>query len=46
MLAHQVHVITLDDGRISRQEVFCGGRWDPATQAEIQQGLDSARAAT
>jgi ketosteroid isomerase-like protein len=43
MLAHQAHVITVTDGRISRQEVFCGGRWDAATQAEIQQGLQSAR---
>ena len=43
MLAHQVHVITVADGRITQQAVFCGGRWDAATQAEIQQGLAAAR---
>jgi hypothetical protein len=43
MLAHQVHVITVFEGRISRHEVFCGGRWDPATQAEIQQSREAAR---
>ena len=43
MLAHQAHVITVVDGRISRHEVFCGGRWDAATQAEIQQGLETSR---
>jgi ketosteroid isomerase-like protein len=45
MLAHQAHVITVADGRIVRQEVFCGGRWDAATQVEIQQNLEAARGA-
>jgi hypothetical protein len=38
-------VITGADGRIVRQEVFCGGRWDAATQVEIQQNLEAARGA-
>jgi hypothetical protein len=33
--AHQSHVIELDGDRIRRQEMFCGGRWDSARQAEI-----------
>ena len=43
MLAHQVHVITVADGRITRQEVYCGGRWDAATQAEIEQSREASR---
>jgi hypothetical protein len=33
--AHQSHVIELDGDRISRVEMFCGGRWDSARQTEI-----------
>jgi hypothetical protein len=39
MAARQVHVIELADGRISRQEMWCGGRWDPTVQAEIAAAL-------
>jgi hypothetical protein len=34
--AHHAHVITLDSsGRIHKDVVFCGGRWDAALLAEI-----------
>lgn len=33
--AHQSHVIQLEDGRIRHHEMFCGGRWSSARQAEI-----------
>ena len=35
MAAHQVHVIELADDRISRVQMWCGGRWSPGRQAEI-----------
>jgi hypothetical protein len=35
--AHQSHVIELDGDRIRRHEMFCGGRWNSARQAEIAQ---------
>lgn len=35
--AHHVHLLTLaDDGRISEDHVFCGGRWDAALLAEME----------
>jgi hypothetical protein len=34
--AHQVHVFTVDGGRISRDTVFCGGRWSAALLAEME----------
>lgn len=43
MAAHQVHVLVLSAGRITRQDVWCGGRWDAALQAEIEAGLQVAR---
>src|SRR5262245_33033803 len=34
--AHHTHILTLDsDGRISKDVVFCGGRWDAALQAQM-----------
>lgn len=34
--AHHCHVLGLaDDGRIRREQVFCGGRWDAALLAEM-----------
>jgi len=33
--AHQSHVVELDGDRIRRVEMFCGGRWNSARQAEI-----------
>lgn len=41
--AHQVHLVDLVDGRIARQDVWCGGRWPAALQAEIESGLQAAR---
>ena len=34
--AHQVHLITLADGRICADTVFCGGRWSAALLAEME----------
>ena len=39
MSAHQVHLVSVEDDRITRLEVWCGGRWDPATQEEIAAAL-------
>lgn len=33
--AHQAHVITVRDGRIVGQTVFCGGRWPADLLAEM-----------
>lgn len=34
--AHHVHLLTLDSaGRINKDVVFCGGRWDAALLAQI-----------
>jgi len=36
--AHHCHVLTLDaDGLITRDELFCGGRWDAALLARMQE---------
>ncbi|MBV9485623.1 MAG: hypothetical protein JO246_06150 [Frankiaceae bacterium] len=36
--AHQAHFIDFDDvGRIQRDEVFCGGRWDAGLLAEMEE---------
>jgi hypothetical protein len=34
--AHQLHLITVDGDRISRDTVFCGGRWPAALLAEME----------
>jgi hypothetical protein len=40
--AHHCHVLTLDNaGRIVRDEVFCGGRWDAALLAEMAAADDA-----
>ncbi len=33
--AHQAHVLTIEDGRIQRDQVWCGGRWPAALLAEM-----------
>ena len=33
--AHQVHIITVRDGHIVRQTMFCGGRWPAGLLAEM-----------
>jgi hypothetical protein len=36
--AHHAHLLTLDsDGRISKDVVFCGGRWDAALLAQMEE---------
>jgi ketosteroid isomerase-like protein len=35
--AHQLHHLTVAGGRIVRDTVFCGGRWDAAMVAEMAQ---------
>ena len=34
--AHQVHLLTVDGDRITRDTVFCGGRWPAALLAEME----------
>lgn len=41
MAAHQVHVVSVAGDRIAGLEVWCGGRWDPARQAEIAAALEA-----
>lgn len=36
--AHQVHVLEVRDGRITRQQVWCGGRWPAGLLAEMAAG--------
>jgi hypothetical protein len=36
--AHHTHLLALDsDGRISKDVVFCGGRWDAALLAQMEE---------
>ena len=37
--AHHVHVLTIDDDRITRDQFWCGGRWPAPLLAE----MDAAR---
>jgi hypothetical protein len=32
---HQAHVLTIEDGRIQTDQVWCGGRWPAALLAEM-----------
>jgi hypothetical protein len=34
-MCHQAHVIEVERGRIVRDTVYCGGRWDSALMAEM-----------
>ncbi len=43
MASHQVHLFGVSDGAITRQEVWCGGRWEASLQAEIEDELQSVR---
>ena len=43
MAAHQVHLFDVSNGAITRHDIWCGGQWDAALQAEIEAGLQSAR---
>lgn len=33
--AHQAHLLAVEDGRISRHQVWCGGRWPADLVAEM-----------
>ncbi len=33
--AHQAHVLSIEDGRIQTDQVWCGGRWPAALLAEM-----------
>jgi hypothetical protein len=35
--AHQVHLLEISDGRISKDTAFCGGRWDAGRLAEMEE---------
>ncbi len=39
-VAHQAHVLEVIDGRITRDQVWCGGRW-PATLLAEMAGVNS-----
>lgn len=34
-MCHQAHIIEVERGRIVRDTVYCGGRWDSALMAEM-----------
>jgi ketosteroid isomerase-like protein len=38
--AHQAHVIEVADGRITRDRVWCGGRWPATLLAEMAEAAD------
>ena len=40
---HQVHILTVADDRVTRDTVFCGGRWPPALVADMALTLDPAQ---
>lgn len=35
--AHQVHLLEVADGRITKDTMFCGGRWDAGLLAEMEE---------
>jgi hypothetical protein len=41
-MCHQAHVIEVDRGRIVRDTVYCGGRWDSALMAEMAEAAADA----
>ena len=43
MATHQIHLLDVREGAITRHDIWCGGRWDAALQAEIEAGLQAAR---
>ena len=34
--SHQLHLLTIDGGRVAAHTVFCGGRWDAALLAQME----------
>ena len=37
---HQLHLLSVDGDRLSRDTVFCGGRWSAALLAEMEAARD------
>ena len=37
---HQAHVVSVRDGRIARDEVWCGGRWPAPLMEEMAAAAD------
>lgn len=42
--AHHVHLLTVRDGRITADTVFCGGRWPASLLAEMEAEMEAADA--
>lgn len=40
--AHQAHVLEVTDGRIAKDQVWCGGRWSAALLAEMAEAADAS----
>jgi ketosteroid isomerase-like protein len=40
--SHQAHVLTVRDGRIAADRVWCGGRWPAALLAEMEEAQRAA----
>lgn len=38
---HQAHILDVSDGRITRDVVWCGGRWSAALLAEMAEAADA-----
>jgi len=38
---HQVHVVEVTDGRITRDQIWCGGRWSATLLAEMAEAADA-----
>jgi hypothetical protein len=38
---HQVHIVEVTDGRISRDQAWCGGRWSATLLAEMAEAADT-----
>jgi hypothetical protein len=41
-MCHQAHVIEVEDDRIVRDTVYCGGRWNSALMAEMAEAAATA----
>jgi len=39
--AHQAHIVEVADGRITKDQVWCGGRWSASLLAEMSDAADA-----
>ncbi len=39
---HQAHILEVSDGRITRDQVWCGGRWAASLMAEMAEASDAS----